>query len=34
VTEEENLKVLGGIAAGEQGEELNGSAQREIGEFR
>jgi hypothetical protein len=34
VTEDEHLKVLGGIAAGEQGEELNGSAQREIGEFR
>jgi hypothetical protein len=34
VTQDENLKVLGGVAAGEQGEELHGSAQREVGECR
>jgi hypothetical protein len=34
VTKDEDLEVLGGIAAGEQDEELNGSAQREVGERR
>jgi hypothetical protein len=34
VTEDQNLEVLGGVTPGEQGEQLDGAAQREIGEFR
>jgi hypothetical protein len=34
VTQDEDLRVLGGVPAGEQGEQLEGAAQREVGEFR
>jgi hypothetical protein len=31
VAQDEDLKVLGGIAAGEEGEQLDGAAQRWVG---
>jgi hypothetical protein len=34
VAQDQDLQVLGGIAAGEQHEHLNGAAQREVGESR
>jgi hypothetical protein len=34
VTEHQNLQVLGSIAAGEQDEQLEGAAQREVDGFR
>ena len=34
VTLHQDLQVLGGVAAGEQGEQLDGAAQREVGELR
>jgi hypothetical protein len=34
VAQDEDLQVLGGVAAGQQGEQLDGAAQREVGEFR
>jgi hypothetical protein len=34
VAQDEDLQVLAGVAAAEQGEHLNGAAQREGGEFR
>ena len=34
MTEDQNLEVLGGVTSGEQGEQLDGAVQREIGEFR
>ncbi len=34
VAQDEDLQVLGGVAAGEQGEELDGAAYGEVGEFR
>jgi hypothetical protein len=34
VAQDEDLQVLGGVAAGEQGEQLDGTAQREVGESR
>jgi len=34
VAQDEDLQVLGGVAAGEQGEQLDGAAQREVGELR
>jgi hypothetical protein len=34
VAEDQDLQVLGGITAGEQHEQLDGAAQREVGEFR
>ena len=34
VTEDQDLQVLGGIAAREQGEELDGATQRQVGKFR
>jgi hypothetical protein len=34
VAQDEDLQVLAGVAAGEQGEQLDGSAQRQVGEFR
>jgi hypothetical protein len=34
VAQDEDLQVLGGVPAGEQGEQLDGVAQREVGEFR
>jgi hypothetical protein len=34
MTQDKDLKVLGGIAAGELGERLDGAAQRGVGEFR
>jgi hypothetical protein len=32
VTQDKDLKILGGIAAGELGEELDGAAQRQVRE--
>jgi hypothetical protein len=32
--EDQNLEVLGGVTSGEQGEQLDGAVQREMGEFR
>src|SRR4029453_12245110 len=32
--EDQNREVLGGVTRGEQGEELEGGVQREMGEFR
>jgi hypothetical protein len=32
VAQDEDLKLLGGIAAGEEGEQLDGAAQRQVGE--
>jgi hypothetical protein len=32
MTQDKDLKVLGGIAAGELGEELDGAAQRQVRE--
>ena len=34
VTQDEDLQVLGGVPTGEQGEQLDGAAQREVGEVR
>jgi hypothetical protein len=34
VAQDKDLQVLGGVAAGEQGEQQDGAAQREVGEFR
>jgi hypothetical protein len=34
VAQDKDLQVLGGVAAGEQGEQLDGAAQRQVGEFR
>jgi hypothetical protein len=34
VTQGEDLQLLGGVAVGEQGKELDGAAQRQIGELR
>jgi hypothetical protein len=34
VAQDEDLQVLGGVPAGEQGEQLDGAAQREVGEVR
>jgi len=34
VAQDEDLQVLGGVAAGEQHEQLDRAAQREVGEFR
>jgi hypothetical protein len=34
VTENEDLQLLGGVAMGEQGEELDGAADRQVGELR
>jgi hypothetical protein len=34
VAEDQDLQVLGGITAGEQHEQLDVAAQREVGEFR
>jgi hypothetical protein len=34
VAEDEDLQVFGGITAGEQHEQLDGAAQRELGEVR
>jgi hypothetical protein len=34
MTQDEDFQVLGGVAAGEQGEQLDGTAQREVGELR
>jgi hypothetical protein len=34
VTQDEDLQVLGGVPAGEQDEQLDGAAQREVGEVR
>ena len=34
VAQDEDLQVLGGFAAGEQHEQLDGAAQRQVGEFR
>jgi hypothetical protein len=31
VAQDKDLKVLGGVAAGELGEELDGAAQRQVG---
>jgi hypothetical protein len=33
VAEHQDLKVLGGVAAGEQGEPLDGAVQREVASF-
>ncbi len=32
VAQDEDLQILGGVATGEQGEELDGAAQRQVGE--
>jgi hypothetical protein len=32
MAQDEDLEVLGGIAAGEEGEQLDGAAQRQVGE--
>jgi hypothetical protein len=34
VAQDEDLQVLAGVAAAEQGEQLDGAAQRQVGEFR
>jgi hypothetical protein len=34
VAQDEDLQVLGGVSAGEQGEQLDGAAQHEIGKFQ
>ena len=34
VAQDEELQVLGGVAAGEQGEQLDGAAQGQVGESR
>jgi hypothetical protein len=34
MAEHQDLKVLGAITASEQGEQLDGAAQREVGELR
>jgi hypothetical protein len=34
VAQHKDLQVLGGVAAGEQSEQLDGAAQREVGELR
>jgi hypothetical protein len=34
MAEDEELQVLGGVAAGEQHQRLDGAAQREVGQFR
>jgi hypothetical protein len=34
VAENEDLQLLGGVAVGEQGEELDGAADRQVGELR
>ncbi len=34
LAQHQDLQVLGGVATGEQREELDGAAQREVGEFR
>jgi hypothetical protein len=34
MAEDEELQVLGGVAAGEQHEQLDGATQRNVGEFR
>ena len=34
VAQDEDLQVFGGVAAGQQGEQLDGAAQRGVGEFR
>jgi hypothetical protein len=34
VTQDKDLQILGGVPAGEQGEQLDGAAQREVGEIR
>jgi len=34
VAQHEDLQVLAGVAAAEQGEQLDGAAQRQVGEFR
>jgi hypothetical protein len=34
VAQDEDLQVLGGVAAGEQGEQLDGAAQGQAGESR
>jgi hypothetical protein len=33
VTQHRDLEVLGGVTAGQQGEELDGAAQRQVGEL-
>jgi hypothetical protein len=34
VAENEDLQLLGGVAVGEQGEELDAAAERQVGELR
>jgi hypothetical protein len=34
VAQDKDLQVLGGVAAGEQGEQLDGAAQGQVGESR
>jgi hypothetical protein len=34
VTQDEDLQVLGGLATDQQGEQLDGAPQRQVGEFR
>jgi len=34
VAQDEDLQVFAGVAAAEQGEQLDGAAQRQVGEFR
>jgi hypothetical protein len=34
VAQHEDLQVLGGVAAGEHREQLDGAAERQVGEFR
>jgi hypothetical protein len=34
VAEDEDLQILGGVVMGEQGEELDGAAERQVGELR
>jgi hypothetical protein len=34
VAQDEDLQVLGGVTAGEQGEQLDGAARHEVGEFQ
>jgi hypothetical protein len=34
VTQDEDLQLLGGVAVGEQGKELDGAAERQVGELR
>jgi hypothetical protein len=34
VAQHQDLQVLGGVTTGEQGEQLDGAAQQEVGEFQ